>query len=90
MGRIYLGDPFSVNPAVKGNEYTDTIMELISLMNGLTNAVKSLSGKGEPGTAEVSFTHMESALEVITTSLSNLKEKIGTGKKDLSRSVFVQ
>ena len=66
-------------------------MELISLMNGLTNAVKSLSGKGEPGTVyEVSFKHLESALEVITTSLSKLKTKVGTGKKDLSRSVFVQ
>tara|TARA_A100001391_G_scaffold205321_1_gene204980 strand:+ start:6135 stop:7364 length:1230 start_codon:yes stop_codon:yes gene_type:complete len=90
IGRIYLGDPFSINPAVKGNEYTDTIMEIISLMNGLTNAVKSLSGKGEAGTAEVSFKHLESALEVITTSLSKLKTKVGTGKKDLSRSVFVQ
>ena len=90
IGRIYLGDPFSVNPAVKGNEYTDTIMELISLMSGLTNAVKSLSGKGEAGTAEVSFKHLESALEVITTSLSELKREVGTGKKDLSSSVFVQ
>ena len=90
MGRIYLGDPFSVNPAVKGNEYTDTIMEILSLMNGLTNAMKSLSGKGEAGTAEVSFKHLESALEVITSSLSNLKTKVGTGKKDLSTSVFVQ
>ena len=90
IGRIYLGDPFSVNPAVKGNEYTDTIMELISLISGLTNAVKSLSGKGEPGTAEVSFKHLDSALEVITTSLSELKREVGTGKKDLSTSVFVQ
>ena len=65
-------------------------MELISLMSGLTNAVKSLSGKGEAGTAEVSFKHLESALEVITTSLSELKREVGTGKKDLSSSVFVQ
>jgi len=90
FGKIFLGDPFSVNPAVKGQDYTDTIMEILSMVGALTDTLKKLNGKGEAGSAEVSFKHLMTVLDTISSGVSEMKNKVGTEKKDLSTSVFVQ
>lgn len=90
MGRIFLGDPYSQNPAVKGDEYTNTIQEILSMLLALTNGLKNLNGKLESGTNSVTFKQMETALDPITKSITELKKRVVTDKKDLSKSIFVQ
>ena len=90
IGKIFLGDPFSQNAAVKGDEYTNTMQELLSIVLALTNTLQKLNGKLESGSNNVTFKHLQTALEPVITSITKLKTEVVTNKKDLSKSIFVQ